>query len=56
MWSLATWFVYSAYFHISARLTPKQKTAFLSLGAIMIILTLTWINLSRLFTGMHSYA
>jgi ABC-type transport system involved in cytochrome c biogenesis permease subunit len=56
MWSLATWFVYSAYFHISSHLTPKQKTFFLSLGAIMIILTLTWINLSRIFTGMHSYA
>jgi ABC-type transport system involved in cytochrome c biogenesis permease subunit len=56
MWSLATWFVYSAYFHISNRLDAKQKTVFLTLGAVMIVLTLTWINLSRLFTGMHSYA
>lgn len=56
MWSLATWFVYAAYLHVSPKLTDKGKTAFLALGAVMIVLTLTWINLSRIFTGMHSYA
>jgi ABC-type transport system involved in cytochrome c biogenesis permease subunit len=56
MWSLATWFVYAAYFHVRPRLTAKGDRAFLIAGAVMIVLTLTWINLSKIFTGMHSYA
>ncbi len=56
MWSLATWFVYAAYFHRRPRLSPRAENVFLAAGAVMILLTLTWINLSRLFTGMHSYA
>ena len=56
MWSLATWFVYVAYFHLRPRLSAKGERIFLVAGAVMIVLTLTWINLSRLFTGMHSYA
>ena len=56
MWSLATWLVYAAYFHVRPRLTPRGERVFLVAGAVMIVLTLTWINLSRLFTGMHSYA
>ena len=56
MWSLATWFVYVAYFHLRPRLSAKGERIFLVAGAVMIVLTLTWINLSRLFTGMQSYA
>ena len=56
MWSLATWFVYAAYFHLRPRLSPRAERACLVAGAVMILLTLTWINLSRFFTGMHSYA
>ena len=56
MWSLATWFVYAAYFHVRPRAMSRAEKAFLIAGAVMIVLTLTWINLSRLFTGMHSYA
>ena len=56
MWSLATWFVYASYFHVRPRLSEKGDRTFLAVGAVMIVLTLTWINLSRLFTGMHSYA
>ena len=56
MWSLATWLVYAAYFHVRPRLTTKEDRAFLLAGAAMIVLTLTWINLSKIFTGMHSYA
>ena len=26
------------------------------LGAVMVVLTATWVNFSRLFTGLHSYA
>ena len=56
MWSLATWFVYVAYFHVRPRLSEKGDRMFLAVGAVMIVLTLTWINLSKVFTGMHSYA
>ena len=56
MWSLATWLLYSAYFHLAARLSPRAKKVFLVAGAVMVVLTLTWINLSRIFSGMHSYA
>lgn len=56
MWSLATWFVYAVHFHLRPRLSPAADRAFLVAGAVMVVLTLTWINLSRLFTGMHSYA
>ena len=56
MWSLATWFVYAAYFHVRPRLSEKGDRMFLAVGAVMIVLTLTWINLSKVFTGMHSYA
>ena len=56
MWSLATWLLYAAYFHLRPRLSSRADRAFLVVGAVMVVLTLTWINLSRLFTGMHSYA
>ena len=56
MWSLATWLLYAAYFHLRPRLSPRADRAFLVAGAVIVVLTLTWINLSRLFTGMHSYA
>ena len=56
MWSLATWLVYAAYFHVRPRLSARGDRAFLIAGAAMIVLTLTWINLSKIFTGMHSYA
>ena len=56
MWSLATWLLYSAYFHLRPRLSPRADRIFLIVGALMVVLTLTWINLSRIFSGMHSYA
>ena len=56
MWSLATWLVYAAYFHVRCRLSPRGERLFLVAGAVMIVLTLTWINLSSIFSGMHSYA
>ena len=36
--------------------SPRADRAFLVAGAVMVVLTLTWINLSRIFSGMHSYA
>lgn len=59
MWSLATWFIYAAFFHFRLRngsRSPRVLAALLWLGLLFIVLTLTWINLSRLFSGMHTYA
>jgi cytochrome c biogenesis factor len=54
MWSLATWLVFGAYFHFRHR--PAAAKWLLRAGAVLIILTLTWVNFSKLFTGLHSYA
>lgn len=57
MWSLATWCIYAAFFHEFARgCRPRIAAALLTLGLLFVILTLTWINLSKLFPGMHAYA
>ena len=54
LWSLATWAVYACYFFAYRR--PRAEMALRILGAVLIILTLTWVNFSRLFAGLHSYA
>ncbi|MCL2104433.1 MAG: cytochrome c biogenesis protein [Kiritimatiellaeota bacterium] len=59
MWSLATWFVYGAYFHYRLKngvRNPRVLSILLLLGLLFIILTLTWINISSMFKGVHSYA
>ncbi len=58
-WSLATWMLYGTYFHLRYRYGlryPRLLAALLWIGLLFVILTLTWINLSRLFKGMHTYA
>ncbi|MDR2850104.1 MAG: cytochrome c biogenesis protein [Verrucomicrobiota bacterium] len=59
MWSLATWLVYGGYFHYRLKnglRSPRVLAALLWTGLLFVILTLTWINVSRLFSGMHNYA
>ena len=53
MWSLATWLTFAAYFHF--RHHPAAARWLLRFGALMIILTLTWVNFARIFKGLHSY-
>ena len=53
MWSLGTWLVFAAYFHFRRR--AKVARWLLRFGAVMIILTLTWVNFARMFRGLHSY-
>lgn len=53
MWSLATWLAFAAYFHFRANGTAAKWL--LRSGAVLIILTLTWVNFSKLFKGLHSY-
>lgn len=58
-WSLATWLVYIAYFHAAywkGIHAPRLQASLIWLGLVFIVLTLTWINLSRFFQGMHTYA
>ena len=58
LWSLATWLVYVGYFHYRARHLGNKKanSVWLIVGFIFIIITLLWVNLSRIFSGMHNYA
>ncbi|MEI6646808.1 MAG: cytochrome c biogenesis protein CcsA [bacterium] len=59
MWSLATWFIYAAYFHCRLKnglRHPRMLAILLWIGFLFVVLTLTWINVSRLFSGMHTYA
>lgn len=53
MWSFATWLTFAAYFHF--RHSQVAAKWLLRSGAVMIILTLTWVNFSRIFRGLHSY-
>lgn len=53
MWSLATWLTFAAYFHFRRRAIVSRWL--LRFGAVMIILTLTWVNFSKIFKGLHSY-
>ena len=59
LWSLATFVVYVAYLHVRSLYGARHSlvTSGLALaGLLCVILTLLWVNLGRIFTGMHSYA
>jgi ABC-type transport system involved in cytochrome c biogenesis permease subunit len=59
LWSLASWLVFLAYFHFRymfGKKHPNMNSVLAILGMAAIIITLLWVNLSRLFPGMHSYA
>ncbi len=59
LWSLASWLIYVGYFHwryMQGTKYPKANSVWAIAGMAAIIITLVWVNLSRLFPGMHSYA
>ncbi len=59
LWSLASWLVYLGYFHwryMFGKKYPRLNSAWAIAGMATIIVTLLWVNLSRLFPGLHSYA
>ncbi len=59
MWSFITWMTYIGYFHVRHRKGPRHSlVAWLAvLGFVMVVATLLWVNLSRIFSGgLHSYA
>ena len=59
LWSLASWLVFLAYFHFRymfGKKHPNINSLLAILGMVAIIITLLWVNLARIFSGMHSYA
>ena len=59
LWSLASWLVYVGYFHfrrMSGKKYPRINSLWIILGMAIIVITLLWVNLSKLFPGLHSYA
>ncbi len=59
LWSFVTWLIYVGYFHfryVSGRKFPQLNSALVLSGFLAIIITLLWVNLSKLFPGLHSYA
>jgi ABC-type transport system involved in cytochrome c biogenesis permease subunit len=58
LWSLTCWLVYAFYFHWRYLFGKRYIRINLSLsvlGLLCILLTLLWVNLSRLFLGLHNY-
>ncbi len=59
MWSLASWLAFVGYFHFRAtfgRRRPAVNAVIVLAGFVLILITLLWVNLSSLFSGLHSYA
>ena len=59
LWSLASWLVYVGYFHFRYMFGKKHvrlNSLWAVMGIVVIIITLLWVNLSKLFSGLHSYA
>jgi ABC-type transport system involved in cytochrome c biogenesis permease subunit len=59
LWSLACWLMVVFYFHWRHRYgqtRPRTNCFWIVLGFIFIVITLLWVNLSRIFAGMHNYA
>lgn len=59
LWSLASWLIFVGYFHFRymfGKKYPRANSLWVIAGMAAIIITLLWVNLSRLFPGLHSYA
>ncbi len=59
LWGLVSWLVYVGYFHFRymfGKKYPRINSIWAIAGMVVIIVTLLWVNLSRLFPGLHSYA
>ena len=58
-WSLATWLVFVAYFHMRymfGRKYPRLNAAWAITGMAVLVITLLWANLDKAFKGLHNYA
>ncbi|MHC5082844.1 MAG: cytochrome c biogenesis protein CcsA [Planctomycetota bacterium] len=58
LWSLVCWLVLAIYLHYRYAY-PKSlriQNILVILGLVAIIITLLWVNLSKIFGGLHNYA
>ncbi len=59
LWSLASWLVYVGYFHFRYMFGKRHariNSCLAILGLVAIVITLLWVNLSKIFPGLHNYA
>ena len=59
LWSLISWLIFIGYLHFRyayGRRFPRANSALVLLGMAAIVCTLLWVNLSKIFSGLHSYA
>ena len=59
LWSLVSWLVYLGYLHFRSMYGTRFARAsavFVVVGLVAIMITLSWVNLGRMFAGLHSYA
>jgi ABC-type transport system involved in cytochrome c biogenesis permease subunit len=59
LWSLVSWLAYLFYFHfryIFGTRKANLNSVWAITGMVFIIITLLWVNLSKLFPGLHNYA
>ena len=59
LWSLVSWLIFLGYFHFRymfGKKHPRINSLWAIAGMAAIIITLLWVNLSKLFPGLHSYA
>ena len=59
LWSLVCWLVYVEYLHLRYMFGKKHariNSTLAILGLAAIVVTLLWVNLSRIFPGLHNYA
>ncbi len=58
LWSLATLLIYAGYFHwrfMFRQKYPRINSLWALGGFAAVMITLLWVNFSRLFAGLHSY-
>ena len=59
LWSLVSWLMFLVYFHVRhlvGRRYPRLNCGLVVGGMTAIVVTLLWVNLARIFVGLHSYA
>jgi len=59
LWSLVSWLVYVGYLHFRFMFGKRHariNSILAILGMAAILITLLWVNLSKIFPGLHNYA
>lgn len=59
LWSLVSWLVYVGYLHFRymfGKRHARVNSLLVVFGMAAILITLLWVNLSKIFPGLHNYA